>query len=104
MSNFYGKQLSSRPVRLQELDYAGSGTQVTTNLLSQTYQVRIATDVRGYVAFGSTAPTTTSRDTTTVEMFANTSEYFTVTPGQVLSFSSSSTSSGSIFNHRDGVA
>ena len=96
MSN-YGKQPSSRPITILQLDYAGSGTQATTPVGAQTYQVRIASDVRGYVAFGSTSPTTTNRDTATVEIFPNLrGEYFTVTPGQVLSFSSSSTSSGSV--------
>jgi hypothetical protein len=92
----YGKQRSSRPVKIQELDYTGSGTLATTNLLPQAYQVRVASDVRGYLSFGSTLPTSTSRDTATVEIFANTSEYYTTTPGQVLSFASSSTSSGSV--------
>jgi hypothetical protein len=79
------------------LDYAGSGTLATTTLLPQTYQVRIATDVRGYVSFGSTSITTSGCDTATVEIFPNlVGEYFTVTPGQVLAFSSSSTSSGSV--------
>ena len=54
MSNFWPKQRSSRLIRLQELDYTGSSTLVTTPLLSQTYQVRVATYVNGYLAFGST--------------------------------------------------
>jgi hypothetical protein len=79
------------------LDYAGSGTQVTTNLGTGIFQVRIVSDVRGYVSFGSTSITTSSRDTATVEIFPNLrGEYFAVTPGQVLAFSSTSTSSGSV--------
>ena|SRR5215472_6621168 len=91
-------QPSSRPIRLQELDYAGSGTQATTTLLSETFQVRIVSDVRGYVSFGSTAITTSSRDTATVEIFPNNGvgEYFSARAGEVLAFSSTSTSSGSI--------
>ena len=97
MSNFIGKQLSSRPIRLDELDYAGSGTQATTPMSPQTYQVYVVSDVRGYLSFGSTTPTTTSRDTATVELIPNVAgTFWTVTPGQVLSFSSSSTSSGSV--------
>lgn len=96
MSNYWGKQRSSRPVRLQELDWTGSGTLVTTNLSPQTFQVRIASDVRGYCAFGSTSPTSSNRDTSSVEIFANTAEYFTSRPGELISFSSSSTSSGSV--------
>jgi hypothetical protein len=64
---------------------------------SQTYQVYVVSDVRGYLSFGSTTPTTTSRDTATIELMPNVAgSYWTVTPGQVLSFSSSSTSSGSV--------
>ena len=90
-------QRSSRPIRIQELDYAGSGTQATTTLLSETFQVRIVSDVRGYVSFGSTTITTSSRDTATVEIFPNLrGEYFSARAGEVLAFSSSSTSSGSV--------
>jgi hypothetical protein len=97
VSNFWPKQRSSRPIRLQELDYTGSGTLVTTNVGSQIYQVRVVSDVRGYLAFGSTSPTTTSRDTATVEIFPSlVGEYFTVTPNQILAWSSTSTSSGSV--------
>jgi len=97
VSNYFGKQRSSRPIRLLELDYAGSGTQISTTFLSETFQVRVSSDVRGYLCFGSTSPTTTSRDTATIELYANTGpEYVTVTPGQFVSFSSSSTSSGSV--------
>jgi hypothetical protein len=98
MSNYWGKQLSSRPIRIQELDWTGSGTLVTTTLLPQTWQVRVFSDVRGYLSFGSTSPSSTSRDTATVEIGANNpAEYFTVTPGNfLLAWSSSSTSSGSI--------
>jgi hypothetical protein len=97
LASFYPHQPSSRVIRGQELDYSGSGTLVTTNLSAQTYQVRIASDVRGYVVFGSTSPTTTSRDTSFAEIFPNLrGEYFTVTPGQLISFSSTSTSSGSV--------
>jgi hypothetical protein len=97
VTNFIGKQPSSRVIKGQELDYTGSGTLTTTNLSAQTYQVRINSDVRGYVVFGSTSPTTTSRDTSFAEIFPNLiGEYFTVTPGQLISFSSTSTSSGSV--------
>jgi hypothetical protein len=97
LSNYYGHAPSSRPIRLQELDYAGSGTQVTTTLLNQVYQVRIVSDVRGYVSFGSTTITTSSRGVATVEIFPSLrGEYFSARPGETLSFSSSSTSSGSV--------
>src|SRR5262252_4911078 len=95
--SYFEKARSSRAIKINELDYTGSGTQVTTNLGSQTYQVFVVSDVRGYLSFGSTAPTTTSRDTATIEIIPNVQgSFWTVTPGMVLSFSSSSTSSGSV--------
>ena len=98
VSNFWPKQRSSRPIRLQEIDYSGSGTGVTTNFGPNTLQVRINSDVRGYCSFGSTTITTSNRDTTTVEIFPNLSgEYFSARAGELISFSSSSTSSGSVF-------
>ena len=94
---YFSKQPSSRPIKLQELDYTGSGTQVTTTLTAQTYQVRVFSDVRGYLSFGSTTITTSSRTGAKVEVAASQEgEYFTTTPGQVISFSSTSTSSGSV--------
>lgn len=95
--SYWEKARSSRATRINELDYTGSGTQATTPMGSQTYQVYVVSDVRGYLSFGSTTPTTTSRDTATIELMPNVAgSYWTVTPGQVLSFSSSSTSSGSV--------
>src|SRR6516225_4118164 len=97
MSNYWPKQRASRPIKINELDWTGSGTLVTTTFGSQTYQVRIVSDVRGYAAFSSTSPTRTSRDTATVEIFPNdVGEYFACTPGQFIGWSSTSTSSGSI--------
>lgn len=97
MSNYWGKQRSSLPIRINELDWTGSGTLVTTNMGSQTLQVRVVSDVRGYLAFGSTSPTSSSRHTATVEILPNVAaECFTVRPGMVLAWSSSSTSSGSV--------
>ena len=68
---FLDKQPSSRSIRLLELDYSGSGTQATTPVGTQTYQVRIVSDVRDDVTFGSNGVTTSSRDTATVEIFPN---------------------------------
>ncbi|MGC2079118.1 MAG: hypothetical protein WA728_24450 [Xanthobacteraceae bacterium] len=48
MSNYWGKQGSSLPIKINELDWTGSGTLTTTNMGSQTVQVRVVSDVRGY--------------------------------------------------------
>jgi hypothetical protein len=97
MSNYWSKAPSSRPIKLQELDWTGSGTLATTNLTSQTYQVRVFSDVRDYLSFSSTSISSSSRDTGTVEIGPNlVGEYFACTPNMVLAWSSSSTSSGSV--------
>ena len=95
--SYLEKARSSRATKINELDYTGSGTLATTTMGSQTYQVFVVSDVRGYLSFGSTTITTSSRDTATIEIIPNVQgSFWTVTPGQVLSFSSSSTSSGSV--------
>lgn len=98
MSSFFNKQPSSRVIKGQELDWTGSGTLVTTALTAQTYQVRVAADVRGFLSFASTSISSSNRDGSFVEIFPNSGvgEYFTVTPGQLIAWSSTSTSSGSI--------
>jgi hypothetical protein len=99
VSNFWGKQRSSYPIRINELDWTGSGTLVSTTFGQETHQIRVVSDVRGYLAFSSTSPTSANRDTATVEIMPNqVGEYFTVRPGNnsFVAWSSSSTSSGSI--------
>jgi hypothetical protein len=97
MANYWGKAPSSRVIKGQELDWTGSGTLVTTNLSAQTLQVRVASDVRGYLNFASTSISSSSRGVSFAEIFSNlTGEYFTVGAGSVIAWSSTSTSSGSI--------
>ena len=97
MPNFWGKAPSSRVIKGQEVDWTGSGTLVTTNLTPETFQIRVATDVRGYLSFASTSISSSNRDGSFAEIFPNLQgEYFTVAAGSVIAFSSSSTSSGSV--------
>jgi hypothetical protein len=97
MSNFWQKQPSSRVVRAQELDWTGSGTLVTTNLSAGVNQVRVVSDVRGYVSFSSTSISSSSRGTSFAEIMPNVAgEYFTCAQNSVIAWSSSSTSSGSV--------
>jgi hypothetical protein len=97
MSNYFGKMPSSRPIRLNELDWTGSGTLQTTNFSPQTSQVRIVSDVRGYASFGSTSISTSSRGVATVEIFPNLrGEYFVCQGAGFICWSSTSTSSGSV--------
>jgi hypothetical protein len=97
MSNYWGKAPSSRVIKGQELDWTGSGTLVTTTLTAQTLQVRVASDVRGYVSFASTSISSSARGGSFAEIMPNVvGEYFTVAAGSVIAWSSTSTSSGSI--------
>lgn len=41
MSNYFGKQPSSRPIRSQTLNYTGSGTLISTTFASETFQIRV---------------------------------------------------------------
>jgi hypothetical protein len=97
MPNFWGKVPSTRVIKGQELDWTGSGTLVTTNLTPETFQIRVVTDVRGYLSFASTSISSSNRDGSFAEIFPNLQgEYFTVAAGSVIAFSSSSTSNGSV--------
>ena len=97
MANYWGKQPSSRVIKGQELDWTGSGTLVTTNLGAQTLQIRVASDVRGYLSFATTSISSSSCNGSFAEIMPNVQgEYFTCAPGQVIAFSSTSTSSGSV--------
>jgi hypothetical protein len=68
-------------------------TIATTPLSAQCRQVRLAHNMAGgiHATFGSAATVTT---TTANYIPVNVPEYFSVTPGQVLNFISSSTSTG----------
>ena len=53
MTNFIGKQPSSRPIKYQVLAYAGGGTSVpSTNFSSETWQIRICSEVQGWLVIG----------------------------------------------------
>jgi len=46
--SYFEKARSSRPLRTQTLNYAGSGTAISTTFASQTYQIRVWSQVAGY--------------------------------------------------------
>ena len=49
---YFNKQLSSRPVKYQVLAYAGGGTSVpSTNFSSETWQVRVVSEVQGWIVY-----------------------------------------------------
>jgi hypothetical protein len=100
MGNYYSKQPSSRPIVFQALAYTGNATSVpSTNFSAQTYQLRICSEVQGWLAFG---PGTTSGTTLSCVVASSSmkiqggvdEEYVTVSPGMMAAFNSTSTSSG----------
>jgi hypothetical protein len=97
VTNFIQKTPSSRLLKGQAIGWTGTGTAVSTNFANQTYQVRIATPIAGWFAIDNlgTVPTTAGSAGTWIA--ANTvGEVFTCTPGELFSFASTSTSSGSV--------
>jgi hypothetical protein len=102
MSNFWGKAPSSKPNIYQVLSYGGNATSVpSTNFGPQTYQVRVISEVQGWIVFGvgSTGGTTLSctAQSGSAKINANADEeYWTVQPGMMCAFNSTSTSSGMV--------
>ena len=110
MSGGFDKQPASRPVAFQNIFYVG-GASPSTGIVSAkfgaaTQQVRIISSLTGWGSLGdSTSPTTltgtvgsTNVPGTGMIIPASTvgGEYFTVTPGQIFGFASTSTASGTI--------
>ena len=102
MSNYVGKQPSSRPNVYQVLAYAGNATSVpSTNFSAQTYQIRVVSEVQGWLVIGngSTSGTTLSctAQSGSMKIQSTTDDLFlTATPGQMAAFNSTSTSTGMI--------
>lgn len=79
MANFYSKQPSSRISATTALTLS-AGSQSTSNFGVQTYQVRIAVGAQpAFVKIGDGA---ISASTSDALIGANTTEYFTCSPGQ----------------------
>jgi hypothetical protein len=96
MGNYFSKAPSSRLNKYQSLQWPGTGTLVCTYFSAETYQIRVSTQLSGWIAVDNIGSVPTSAGGTGA-WFPNTSsvgEYFTVTPGQLFSFSSTTTSSG----------
>lgn len=88
---FWNKQPASRPGRSIVTALTGA-TQFSTNFGSQTRQIRVTSTLALWATIGSTAVVTAN--SSAVYLPSNAPEYFTVSPGQVLNFISTSTSTG----------
>jgi hypothetical protein len=97
---YWDRQPSSRVVLNQYLQYTGSSSIPSTNFGAFTHQVRVISQVAGYLAFGpgSTLGTTLAATAQSSSMFIPAStvggEYFIVEPGTMCAFISTSTSTG----------
>jgi hypothetical protein len=97
MSNYIGKVLSSRPVIYQNLSYAGSASVPSTNFSKETFQIRVVSDIAGYLVIGDGTAVSATAQSSSMKIQTNVpAEYFTVSPGQMAAFNSTSTSTGMI--------
>jgi hypothetical protein len=69
-------------------------SQTTTNLGSQTRQIRLSSNLALWVTVGSSSVTATANSDSYVP--ANTVSYFTVSPGQAVAFISTTTATGAV--------
>jgi hypothetical protein len=90
----FEKQHGSRENVDQVLAYLGGGATVASNKFgTATQQIRVVTEVQGWLSIG--ASTTVTVGTNGMKIAPNVEgEYFTVTPGQLAAFNSTSTSTG----------
>jgi hypothetical protein len=101
----FDKQPASRAILQQNQQWTGTGSLVFNKFSTETWQVRICSQIAGWASIdnttGATGPLTGTMPTTAggFGMFIPNStvggEYFAVTAGQTLQFSSTTTSSGS---------
>src|SRR5262249_27685460 len=98
MSTYYGKQAASRIIVGQPLTWAGSGTLFSARFSPQTYQVRVISQINGWVAVQDSTSTLFSTTTfaggTYIAANTGSGDYFACNPGQALGFTSTTTSSG----------
>ena len=92
---YWGKSPSSRIIRAQALQWTGTGTLTSTPFGSETFQIRVAVQAPGWIAIDNlgTVPTTAGGLGTFISTQVA-GESFTCSPGQLFSYSSTTTSSG----------
>ena len=97
MASFLQAQNSSKSLSPQVLAWTGSGTVVSTNFAPETFQIRVTTQVPGWFAIDNlgTLPTTAGATGSYLPSGIE-AEFITCSPGMLFSFSSTSTSSGSV--------
>jgi hypothetical protein len=98
MSNYWGKQPSSRPTRYQVLAYGGNQTSVpSTNFGPGVFQIHVCSEVQGWLAIGDGTSVSCTAQSSSMKINAKTDGFFwTVTNGQMAAFNSTSTSTGMV--------
>lgn len=97
---YIDKAPASRINKAQTLAWTGSGTSVTTSFQNEIFHVRVISQIAGWIAIEPFATAGTVMSTSTfvggTYIAANTAngDYFAASPGQVLTFTSTTTSSG----------
>ena len=91
---------SNRIIKATSQQWAGTGTLVSTPFTSETWRVRVISQVAGWIAIDNigTVPTTVGGNGTFLPASTVGGEVFSCSPSQVLSFSSATTSSGAWVN------
>jgi hypothetical protein len=105
MSKGFDKQPASRLNKYQTLSYlggaSGGATVISTFFANSTQHIRVISSVAGYISIDQTTAATivTSANMPSGALLPASTvggEYFVVTPGQFLSFCSTSTSSANL--------
>ena len=90
----YEKQHSSRQNITQVLAYLGGGATVaSTNFGPSTQQVRVVSEIQGWLSIGASTTVTVGSNGSKIAPNVD-AEFWTVTPGQLAAFNSTSTSTG----------
>jgi len=102
----WAKAGSSKITNGQPLTYTGSGTSFSTKFGPETFQVRVISQISGWVAvldstgtmFSTSSFLSANGGPAGTYIAANTAsgDYFACNPGQILGFTSTSTSSGTL--------
>jgi hypothetical protein len=94
MPSFQERQHSSRQNITQVLAYLGGGATVaSTNFGIATQQVRIVSEVQGWLSIGASTTVTVGSQGSKIAANVD-AEFWTCTPGQIAAFNSTSTSTG----------
>lgn len=102
MATFFPKTSCSRILTPgTSYPWAGTGTAASSSVGSETFHVRVISQLAGYITIGTTSdPTIATTAGVGTFITANTADgdYFQVTPGQKIMFASTTTSSASFWN------